>query len=232
MVNVQKFTLSILGVALSSQIGFSSDLSKYRDFRLGDSLSVIAKVIRLKSNEAKTIHQRPALIQELTWQPNSQSRDESVRSIVFSFYNGALFRLVITYDSERTEGLTERDIIEAISQQYGVAARPIAEVILTATYLYDDGEKSLSEQREKVIARWEDARYSYNLFQPYPQSPFGMVVYAKELQAQADAAIVEAIRLDKQEAPARELARQKQKDAEARTQQGKARQANKPPFRP
>lgn len=232
MINVQNLAISILGTALSSQVGSSLDLSKYRDFRFGDRLPVIAKLIHLKPSEAKAIHQRPALIQELTWQPNSQLREESVKSIMFSFYNGALFRLVVTYDSERTEGLTDRDLIEAISKQYGVATRPVAEITLTTTYLYDDGEKSISEQREKVIARWEDAQYSYNLFQPYPQLPFGMVIYAKALQTQADAAIVEAIRLDKQEAPAREKARQKQKEADERVQQGKARQANKPPFRP
>lgn len=232
MINVQNLAISILGVALSSQAGFSLDLSKYRNFRFGDRLSVIARLIHMKPSEARAIHQRPALIQELTWQSNSQSREDSVKSIVFSFYNSTLFRLVITYDSERTEGLTDLDIIEAISKQYGVATRPVAEVTLTATYLYNDGEKSISEQREKVIARWEDAHYSYNLFQPYPQLPFGMVIYAKALQTQADAAIVEAIRLDKQEAPARENERQRRKDADERVQQGKARQANKPPFRP
>ena len=126
----------------------------------------------------------------------------------------------------------EEDIIEAISRSYGTAIRPVAEIKLTTTYLYGDGEKSISEQREKVIARWEDAQYSFNLFQPYPQSPFGLVIYAKGAQVKAEAAIVEATRLDKQEAPEREIARQKQQEFENRTQQGKARQANKPPFRP
>jgi hypothetical protein len=59
-----------------------------------------------------------------------------------------------------------------------------------------------------------------------------MVIYSKRLDALARAAIVEAIRLDDQEAPQRETERQKKKDEENRVQREKARQANKAPFRP
>ncbi|MBS1810776.1 MAG: hypothetical protein JST84_21610 [Acidobacteria bacterium] len=232
MMNIQSIAISFLGAALSAPLGYPPDLSKYRDFRFGDSLAVIAKLVHLKPSEAKTIHQRPALIQELTWQRTTLPQGDPVKNMVFSFYRDALYRVVITYDAERTEGLTVEDIIEAISKQYGTVTRPVAEITLTTTYLYNDGEKSISEQHEKVIARWEDARYSYNLFQPYPQSPFGMAIYEKAQQTQAEAAIVEALRLEEEEAPVRTLTRQKQKEAEERLQQGKARQANKQPFRP
>jgi hypothetical protein len=61
---------------------------------------------------------------------------------------------------------------------------------------------------------------------------FGMVMYSKRVDALARAAIVEAIRLDEQEAPQRETERQKKKDDENRVQQEKDRRANKAPFRP
>jgi hypothetical protein len=59
-----------------------------------------------------------------------------------------------------------------------------------------------------------------------------MVIYSKRLDALARAAIVEAIRLDNQEAPQRETERQNKKDEENRARQEKARRANKGPFRP
>jgi hypothetical protein len=55
---------------------------------------------------------------------------------------------------------------------------------------------------------------------------------SRRLDALAGSAIVEAIRLDYQEAPKREIERQNKKDDENRARQEKARRANKAPFRP
>jgi hypothetical protein len=55
---------------------------------------------------------------------------------------------------------------------------------------------------------------------------------SRRLDALARSAIVEAIRLDDQEAPQREIERQNKKDEENRARQEKARRANKAPFRP
>ena len=63
---------------------------------------------------------------------------------------------------------------------------------------------------EKVIARWEDSQYSFNLFRSSYQPTFGMVVFSKRLDALARLAIVEAIRLDEQEAPATRKATSKE----------------------
>jgi hypothetical protein len=57
-------------------------------------------------------------------------------------------------------------------------------------------------------------------------------MFSKRLDALARAAVTEAVRLDKQEAPQREVERQKQQESDTRVAQGKARLANKPPFRP
>ena len=59
-----------------------------------------------------------------------------------------------------------------------------------------------------------------------------MLVFSKQLDALARAAIVEAIRLDEQEAPQREIERQKKQDEENRAVQEKARLVNKVGFRP
>ena len=59
-----------------------------------------------------------------------------------------------------------------------------------------------------------------------------MVLYSKRLDALAQAAIVEAVRLDVQEAPQRELEKQKKREEEERLVLDKARSVNKPNFRP
>jgi hypothetical protein len=235
MTSIRAIVSSILGLGLSASSLYAQDFSTYREFHLGAGLTAVAKQVRMKAAEAKTTHQRPALIQELEWQSlylDPKQPADSVRNIMFSFYNGELFRLVVSYDRDHTEGLLAEDIIEALSVKYGTATKPATELILSSTYFPNDSEKIITERSEKVIARWEDDQYSYNLFRSYPTAPFGLVVYAKRLDTLARAAVIEAVRLDKQEAPQRESERQKNKETADRAEQAKARHANKVPFRP
>ena len=46
------------------------DLSSYRGFQLGMSLDAVAQQTGIVS-EARVVHQRPELIQELTWEPRA-----------------------------------------------------------------------------------------------------------------------------------------------------------------
>jgi hypothetical protein len=235
MTNLRDLAVSIWGYEPSRPLLNSQTLSMYREFRFGADLLTVSKRAHVKPSEARTIHERPAVIQELARQApymRSSPGADSVRDILFSFYNGELFRIMITYDPERIAGMTAEDIVEAVSAKYGSATRPVAEIILSSTQFYNGGEKIISDRTEKIIARWEDAQYSFNLFQPSYQSTFGMIMYSKRLDALARTAIVESVRLDKQEAPQREIERQKKKDEENRARQEKARQANKTHFRP
>jgi hypothetical protein len=235
MISLRNVAISVFGAALSGPLTYSQDFSRYREFQLGTILPVVAKQMRVKPSETNAIHKRPAVIQELAWQApftDSSRRAESVANILFKFYNGELYHLVVTYDRERTEGLTAEDIVEAVSAQYGTAARPDAEIILSSTHLLSDGEKLISDRSEKVIARWADSQYSFNLFQYSSEATFGLVVYSKRLDDLARAASLESVRLDKQEAPQREIESRKKKDEENRARQEKARRANKEAFRP
>jgi hypothetical protein len=236
MMKTRVLALAILGAAFSTPSIYSQDLSRYRDFQFGTSLPAVAKQVDLKPSEAIAIHQRPALIQELAWGSGSRTtslpRYDSIKDILFSFYNGELFRIVVTYDPDRIAGMTAEDIIEAVSVKYGTATMPAAQIILSSTQFFSDGEKLISYRSEKVIARWEDLQFSYNLINPSYQSTFGIIIYAKGLDTLARAAIIESIRLDDQEAPQRKIERQKKKDTEDRAQQEKARRMNKAPFRP
>jgi len=205
------------------------DLSRYREFQLGMNLLAVAKQADVKPSEARVMHQRPALMQELEWRPQdslgSVPEAETVKEALFSFYNDELFRIQVIYDQHKTEGLTNEDMVEAISAQYGPATRPAAKIILFASfYSYNDSEE--------VIARWEDSQYSFNLFRSSYRPAFGMLGYSKRLDPLAQAAILKATQLDEQEAPQREIERQKKEDEETRAAAEKARPGNKADFRP
>jgi len=229
MIGIRSLVIAISLAVLSMPLMYAQDLSKYRGFQLGMNLPAVAKQAGVKPSEAKVIYQRPAVIQELGWWPQSSSsasaQADPVREIRFSFYNGELYRIVVIYDQDRTEGLTDEDLIDGISAKYGTPTTPVAKIISSsAAQLYSDSEK--------VIARWEDSQYSFNLFRfAYGSAP-GMLVFSKVQEALAQVAIIEAIRLNDQEAPQREIDRLKKQDEEARTAGEKARPVNKAKFRP
>ena len=124
------FPLQVDAVSVSSIE--AQDLSRYREFRLGMNLLAVAKQADMQPSEARVIHQRPAVIQELEWRPQSSltssSQADPVSEVLFTFYNGELFRMVVNYDQHKTEGLTDEDMVEAISAKYGIATRPDAKI--------------------------------------------------------------------------------------------------------
>jgi hypothetical protein len=229
MISVRGIALSFLCTLLSIPLIHAQNLSRYREFQFGMNLLEVAKLANVKPSQAKLISQRPSVIQELEWRPQQSftitPQTDPVKVILFSFYNGELFRMQVKYDQYKTEGLTEQDMIEAISAQYGTAIRPVSTMIIFPSFdAYNDSEK--------VIARWEDAQYSFNLFRSSYPPVFGILVFSRSLDACAQLAISEAIRLDELEAPQREIERQKKQEEENLIALEKARPANKANFRP
>ena len=229
MVNARTFAISVGWVLLWTSLVYAQDLSRYREFQLGMNRHAVADKIDARPSEVKVIHRRPALIQELEWRPRgslASSREaESVRVVVFTFFNGELCRMVISYDPDRTQGLTDRDMIEAVSATYGIATEAAAETSLfPSTSLYSD--------QERVVARWEDLQSSVTLFRSSSLPRFGVLILSKRLDALAQASNLKASRLDELEAPQREIARRKMEAEEARAARAKARPVNKADFRP
>jgi hypothetical protein len=182
---------------------YGQDLSKYRDFSFGMSLPDLSKQIDKNSIDVIVVQERPALIQQLTWRPTaagSSHPDESASEILFSFYNGKLYRIDVTYDATATMGLTAADMARAISADYGTPTTPAAEISFpTDAYA----------SSEKVLDRWEDSQYSASLFRSSLTETFALAIFAKPMNAEAEAAIAQAAKLDQQEAPGKELARAK-----------------------
>jgi hypothetical protein len=216
-------------IVLFAALACAQDLSKYRDFQLGMNLSKAAERAGVDPSQAKSIYERPALIQELEWRPaisaESPSSPDPVKEILIGFYNNQLYRIVINYDQDKTEGLNDQDLIEGISAKYGTPITPVATIISSSSsHTYSDNEK--------VIARWEDSECSLNLFRFSYRSSYGMLVFSKRLDVLAKSAIAESIRLNDLEAPKREIERQKKQAEEKHAAGQKARPANKVSFRP
>jgi hypothetical protein len=229
MISTRSLVISVSLAVLPMPLIYAQDLSSYRGFQLEMNLQAVAKQANMKPSEAKVLYQRPAVIQELEWRPqsfySSSAQGDPVKEVLFGFYNGELYRIVVNYDQQRTEGLTDEDLIEGISAKYGTPTTPVAKIISASP-------SQVYSESEKVIARWEDSQYSFNFFRfSYGSTP-GVLVFSKRLDALAQVAIVEAIRLNEEEAPQREIDRKKKQDDEKRAEEQKARPVNKANFRP
>ena len=222
----------IVGLILSAPTLHAQDRSRYRDFRLGSNLPSVAAVAKVAATGAKTIHQRPSVIQELDWRPpymmsgSAMTQSDPVQRIVFSFYDDQLFRLVISYDRQRTNGLTDADMIEALSATYGGALLQTSGKNLPAL------TGPLVSELGAPIAQWGDVDYSVGLYRSSFVSEFRVVVTSPRLEALARTASAEAIRLDEREAPQREVDRKQKEADDTRAAQEKARLANKATFKP
>jgi hypothetical protein len=226
-VSARILATSLSGIVLSTTLVSAQDLSKYREFQLGMSLAAVAQKTGV-TPVAGVPHQPPELIQELMWQPpgglTASSPQDSVRKVLLSFFNSQLFRIAVSYDWERTEGMTVEDMIAALSSTYGPPITPDGEIIPLLT--------RSAAGSDKIVAHWEDPQYSVNLVRPSYASTFGLVMLSKRLDALARAAMVEAIWLDDQQSFARAIGRKRSLEDEDHVRQEQARTRNKATFRP
>jgi hypothetical protein len=225
-------TVAVTASALVlAMIGLQAqDLSHYRDFQLGSTVASVLKASGVTADDVKSIQQRPARIQELRWRPTERYNDrmmptEPVREVLFSFYNDQLFRMVIDYDRQRTEGLTDADLIDSISTRYGVP-------ILQATSLQTTVPQRVSPDGDAVVARWSDADTSLTLVRGSYPTTLRLLITRKSTETLAQNATAEAERLDRAEAPQRETERVNKMTEDNRAAAEKARVINKPLFKP
>lgn len=219
-------TSSLLFLAVSAGSTFAQDLSRYREFRLGSDLPSVAKLAGTDLSQTTVVHSRPALIQKLEWLPRllgSASQTEAVRQGVFTFYNGELFQVAIDYDRYQIAGMTAADLIEAISANYGVAAKSTGSAGV-APLLYGDPQE--------VLVEWQDAEYRFDLIRGSYGPTFRLVGVLKRLETPFRAATVEAVRLDEREAPQKEAERLAKANEAEKVTLEQDRLANKPRFRP
>jgi hypothetical protein len=217
-----------VGLILGGQLAFAQDVSRYRVYALESSLDSVVAASGARAADAKTLHERPATIQELEWRaPYVDSRNmlaDPVREISFAFYNDALYQVIVHYDRDRTDGLTNSDIVESISTAYGV---PILASARTRT-----SPPVEAFPDSIVVARWENADSLLTLMRGSYTPEFQLILVSKSLSARARTAVREAVRLDALEAPRREAAQRKKQAGEASAARDQTRIANKAAFRP
>ena len=99
-----------------------SDLTTYRTFKFGADIESVVKQAGVDASRVKVLHTRPALIQQFEWRPGGlgpMTEPDTVKDLVFTFYQGELYQIVVNYDTHGTEGMTTGDFSEAISATYG-----------------------------------------------------------------------------------------------------------------
>ena len=227
MGSVRFLVLVSVGVVLGAQPVAAQSLARYRAYALGSSIPTIVASSGAHDADLKTLHERPARIQQLEWRApyvaTERTAPDPVRNILFSFYDDQLYRVVVTYERQRMEGLTNADVIEAVSTAFdaipmhaGLGAIASAELPPEAT----------------LLARWDDGASTLTLVRAGYTREFQLVLVSKQLSGLARSAITEAGQRDAREAPQRELDGRKKRAAEGLVVQEKARAVNKPAFKP
>lgn len=214
-----------------SHLVSAQDLSRYREVAFGSSVSSVVAITGTKAGDVKVIHQRPALIRELAWRPQYGTgrpvgKNEAVREVTFRFYDDALFSLTVVYDARLVEGLTNADIIDAVSAVYGPAT-------LTAAASQPPAPAPAgSINGTTAIARWQSTDYQFTLMREVYPATFRLIGVSRQLGDAARAAEIEATRLDQQEAPRREAEQALAEAERKRAAADKTRTTNKGDFRP
>jgi len=196
------FLLLVVSLLATPLLG-AQDFSKYRSFALGTNLTTVLKNTGQKLADVKVTQGGSVLFQELAWWPPSRgiyARTDSVEQMLFSFYRGDLYKMSVIYDRDAIEGLTADDMVRSISAKYGVPTNVALEI---------DLKTNDSDSREKLVASWEDSEYSFNLVRSFFSGRFQLIIYSKRANAEAEAALAEAVKLEKDEKPQRDAARQK-----------------------
>ena len=214
-------------VMLAVWTASASELSRYREFELGSSVATVTAVTLSAERDLKTVHSRPALLQEMTWQPRYMTGPpvadrNSIGEIVFSFVDDQLFKMTVAYERSRTTGLTNADMIAALTEVYGAPTGPAAQPRAAADGV--DAAVLIAEwRREDTLVGLRHGRYNES---------FSLVISSISLDAVARKAQASALVIDLREAPAREAALLKQRADQQRQAEEVTRTANKKVFTP
>jgi hypothetical protein len=229
MIDLRLATTALIflaGTSIAAQGGL-----QYREYRLESSLATVLAVSPTRMNQPRTVHERPASVQEVRWRAPymglGDGRADPVNEVLFTFYNDHLYQIVVTYDRGRMAGLTSDDVVDTLSAAYGIPLLRDTRRSPTANHV--DVRADML-----IVAEWEDPGSRLTLLGSSPaHSPqFQLVLVSKRLNPPARAAILEARRLDALEAPQRELERRAQAAAAATQVEEKTRETNKAAFRP
>lgn len=204
----------------------------YREFALGSPLARVVAQTDSAVADVVRIHEQPALIQQLRWRiplfapKTNEPRKDTVQQVVFNFFDDQLFKITVDYDRLRVEGMTDSDMIAALSERYGL---PIAPRMAPRRSEPNSLDPSVSSDH---VAAWEQGDVAVVLLRNEFTGGFQLVVTSKRLENLAGIASTEATRLETQAAPALEVARRQKEVDAARDAKERVRASNKASFQP
>jgi hypothetical protein len=225
--SLQRGGVSAAFVVLAVWTASAAELSRYREFELGSSVAAVTAVTLSAERDLKILHSRPALLQEVTWQPRYMTGApvadrNSIGEMVFSFVDDRLFKMTVVYERGRTTGLTNADMIAALTELYGAPTGQAAPPRAAADAL----------DTAAVIAEWRREDTNMSLRRGRYNESFSLVITSVSLDAIARKAQASALVMDVREAPAREAALSKKRADEQRQVEEQTRTANKKVFTP
>lgn len=200
-------------------------LSQYRGVTLGDTLSAVISQLRLADSDIKMLHDRPVLVQEVTWRAplvsGAAGEPDSLSDMVLTFQAGRLRRIAVHYPRERIQGMTDADLREAMSSVYGPS-------LLVATPTRPTG---VAADRQ-TLAQWEKAETLVVLWREQFPIRAGLTITSTTTDAALLKAIADGAELQASEAPARDRSRKAAEAAAIQARDEKIRLDNKTKFKP
>jgi hypothetical protein len=228
MTSAFRYLIAVVGVLLTAHAASAQDMSRYRAYALASSLESIVASSGVRADTAKTIHSRPAKIQELEWRAPYVSSTavlvDPVRAIAFSFVDDALFQIVVSYDRDRTAGLSNSDVIELLTTSYGAPVSRSSKA--------PGGRPAAAPVDTTVVAQWDTPGELLTLVRGSYSPEYRLILVSKALGARASTAAREAVKLDAADAPRREADDRKKLEADEAATREKTRTTNKEAFRP
>jgi hypothetical protein len=221
-------TLGACLVVLSATLASAQDRSRYREYRIGDDLQTIADQSGVAAPVARIMPREPALLQQLEWRPQyhrgAARQADAASRVTFGFYDDQLFRIVVDYERLRTEGMTEADMVAAVSAIYGLPSRRLESIPWDAV--------RSERAADLLVACWEHAEHTVTLLRVPDSSAFRLIVASTRLGTLAQAAGAGPVRLDEREAPRADAPARREEIEDGQTALQKARQTNKAAFTP
>lgn len=204
-----------------------SPLSHYRGVTLGESVQVVLDRLQMVASDVKVVHERPSLVQEITWRPRlfvsgTTLEPDPLMEMVLTFHAGTLARIAVAYDRDKTQGMTNADLHEALSLVYGVST-------LLATPLQKPASASADRQ---AFGRWEDGTTLILLWREQYPMRVGLTITSIAADALLQDAMRSGAKVTADEAPARNQARVVAEAAAIAARDEKIRLENKTKFKP
>jgi hypothetical protein len=130
----------------------------------------------------------PSVNHELAWRAadigSGGTLVDPTHEVLFTFHNDELYQIVVTYDRGRMAGLTSDDVVDTLSETYGV---PLVRNARTAR----NGLSADIGPGMTLVAQWEDVRWLLTLQRSTYSAQYQLVLVLK-LSPLTRPAVIEA----------------------------------------